>query len=113
VLRIEKRTETHLYTSKYIHEHTHMQTHLQRENGGGLEAQVVLEVLGDLSDQALEGQLAQEQLGALLVLADLAEGDGAGTVAVGLLDAARGGGGLTGGLGGQLERGREEMSDGC
>ena len=31
---------------------------LQGENGGALEAEVRLEVLGDLADQALEGQLA-------------------------------------------------------
>ena len=71
---------------------------LEGQEGGGLEAQVGLEVLGDLTDEALEGQLADEQFGRLLVLADLAQGDGAGSVAVGLLDAAcegrrRGGGG--------------------
>ena len=57
---------------------------LQRQDGGALEAQVGLEVLGDLADQALEGQLADQQLGALLVLADLAQGDGARAVPVGL-----------------------------
>ena len=47
---------------------------LQRQDGAALEAQVRLEVLGNLADQALEGQLADEQLRALLVLADLAAG---------------------------------------
>ena len=61
---------------------------LQRQDGAALEAQVGLEVLGDLADQALEGQLADQQLRALLVLADLAQGDGARAVPVGL----RGGG---------------------
>ena len=56
---------------------------LQREDGGALEAQVGLEVLGDLTDEALEWELADEELGGLLVVADLAEGDGAGAVAVG------------------------------
>ena len=65
-----------------------------------------LEVLGDLADQALEGQLADEQLGGLLVLADLTQGHGAGPVAVGLLHAAGGRGRLAGGLGGQLLAGR-------
>ena len=46
------------------------------------EAQISLEV------QALEGQLADQQLGALLVSADLTQSDGAGPVAVGLLDSA-------------------------
>jgi hypothetical protein len=49
---------------------------LEGPNGGRLEPQVGLEVLGYLSDQALEGQLADEKLGGLLVAADLAESDG-------------------------------------
>ena len=75
---------------------------LQGEHGGALEAQVGLEVLGDLTDQALEGQLANEELRALLVAADLTQGDRPGAVTVGLLHAAGGGGGLAGGLGGEL-----------
>ncbi|KFM28646.1 hypothetical protein F751_0803, partial [Auxenochlorella protothecoides] len=67
---------------------------LQGQHGGGLEAQVGLEVLGDLADQALEGQLADQQLRGLLVLADLAQGDGSGPVAVRLLHSSRRGGGL-------------------
>ena len=64
---------------------------LEGEDGGGLEAEVGLEVLGDLADEALEGELADEELGGLLVLADLTKRDGTGAVAVGLLDAAGGG----------------------
>ena len=75
---------------------------LQSHDGGALEAQVGLEVLGDLADQTLEGQLADQQLGALLVTTDLTESDGSGPVPVGLLDASGGGGGLASGLGGQL-----------
>ena len=62
--------------------------------GEGLEAEVRLEVLGDLADEALEREAAEEVVRRLLVLADLAEGDGAGAVAVRLLDAARDGGAL-------------------
>ena len=75
---------------------------LEGEDGGGLEPEVGLEVLGDLADEALEGELADEELGGLLVLADLAESDGTGPVAVGLLDATGGGGGLASRLGGEL-----------
>ena len=75
---------------------------LEGEDGGGLEAEVGLEVLGDLTDEALEGRLADEEVGGLLVLADLAESDGTGAVTVGLLDATGGGGGLASGLGGEL-----------
>ena len=75
---------------------------LEGHDGGALEPQVSLEVLGDLTDQTLEGQLADEQLGGLLVPPDLTEGDCAGPVPVGLLDTPGGGGGLAGSLGGQL-----------
>jgi hypothetical protein len=56
---------------------------LQRGDGRALEPEVGLEVLRDLADQALEGELADQQLRALLVLADLAERHGAGAEAVG------------------------------
>ena len=40
---------------------------LKSHDGRALEPQVSLEVLGDLTDQTLEGQLADEQLSGLLV----------------------------------------------
>ena len=61
---------------------------LQGKDGLSAEAQVGLEVLGNLANQALERQLADQQLGRLLVLADLAQGNSARAVAVRLLDAA-------------------------
>ena len=79
---------------------------LEGEDGAGLEAQVGLEVLGDLADEALERQLADEQLRRLLVATDLTERDRAGAVAVRLLDAARGRGRLAGRLRGELLAGR-------
>ena len=75
---------------------------LEGEDGRSLEAEVALEVLGDLADEALERELADEEVGGLLVAADLAKGDGSGSVTVGLLDSAGGGGGLASGLGGEL-----------
>ena len=45
-----------------------------------LEAKIGLEVLSDLTNQALERQLADEQLGALLVTTDLTKSDGTGPV---------------------------------
>ena len=59
---------------------------LESADGGGLEAEVRLEVLGDLADETLEGELADEKLGGLLVATDLTESDGSGLVAVRLLD---------------------------
>ena len=38
---------------------------LQGHDGGALEAEVGLEVLGDLADEALEGELPDEELGGL------------------------------------------------
>ena len=49
---------------------------LERTDGGALEAEVGLEVLGDLTNQTLEGELADEELGRLLVATDLTESDG-------------------------------------
>ena len=67
---------------------------LESEDSGGLEAEIGLEVLGDLTDEALEGQLADQELSGLLVLTDLTESDGTGPVSVGLLDSAGSGSGL-------------------
>ena len=75
---------------------------LEGKDGGSLEPQVSLEVLGDLTNQPLEGELADEELSALLVPADLAKRDGSGAVPVGLLDSAGGRGRLAGRLGGEL-----------
>ena len=41
---------------------------LKREHGVRLEAKIRLEILRDLADEALEGKLANQQLGGLLVL---------------------------------------------
>ena len=75
---------------------------LQSHHGGALEAQVGLEVLGDLTHEALEGELADEQFRGLLVAPDLTESYGSRLVAVRLLDASGGRGALAGSLGGQL-----------
>ena len=53
---------------------------LQSYNSRGLEPQVLPEVLGDLADEALKGQLADQELGRLLVPADLSQGMGRGAV---------------------------------
>lgn len=97
---------------------------LESTDGGRLEAQVGLEVLGDLTNlgkratvsrvhedgagwrvqtyQTLEGELADQQLSALLVATDLTQSDGTRLVAVRLLDTSGGGRGLAGSLGGEL-----------
>ena len=75
---------------------------LESHDSRGLETEVSLEVLGNFSDKALEGQLADEELSGLLVTTDLTESNGTRAVTVGLLDTSGGGGRLASGLGGQL-----------
>ena len=75
---------------------------LEGHDGRGLESEVSLEVLGDLPDKALEGQLADEELSGLLVSPDLTESHSSGPVSVGLLHSSGGGGRFPGSLGGQL-----------
>ena len=75
---------------------------LEGHDGGALEAKVSLEVLGDLTDETLEGELADEELGGLLVSSDLTESNGSWPVSVGLLDSSGGGSRFAGSLGGQL-----------
>ena len=75
---------------------------LQGHDGRALEAQVGLEVLGNLTHKTLEGQLADEELRALLVATDLTKSNGTRTVTMGLLHAPGGRGGLASCLGGEL-----------
>jgi hypothetical protein len=71
-------------------DHVSLSGLLEGEDGGGLESEVVLVLGGDLTDKSLEGQLADEELGALLEAADFAESDGTGSEAMGLLDTTSG-----------------------
>jgi len=85
---------------------------LDGEDSRALEAETLLLGGGELADEALEGSLADEELGTLLVLADLAESDGTGPPAVSALGASGGGrllgdlrlGGLLGAGHGWLDR---------
>lgn len=75
---------------------------LQRHDGGALETQIGLEILSDLADQALEGQLADEEFRALLVTSDFTESHRSGPVTMGFLHASGGGRALPRRLGGEL-----------
>ncbi|CAL8136754.1 unnamed protein product [Orchesella dallaii] len=68
---------------------------LQSHNSRALETQVGLEILSDFSNKPLEGQLADEELSALLVTTDFSEGDGTRAITMGLLDTSGGWGTLT------------------
>ena len=76
---------------------------LESHNGRALETEIVLEILSDLTDQSLEGELTDQKLGALLVLADLTKSHSSGAITMRLLHVGSvGGRSLTGGLGGEL-----------
>ena len=75
---------------------------LEGRDGGRLEPEVSLEVLGNLTDETLEWELTDEELGRLLVSTNLTESDGSRTVSVWLLDSAGGWRRLSGSLGGEL-----------
>lgn len=77
---------------------------LQCHDCGGLEAQVGLEVLCDLTHESLEGELPDQQLSGLLVPSDFTKGHGSRTETMGLLHTTSRGrcGGLPSGLGGEL-----------
>jgi len=75
---------------------------LKGADGRRLETEIGLEVLGDLTNETLERQFADEQLRRLLVTTDLTKGHSSGPVAMGLLDTAGGRRRLPRSLGGQL-----------
>jgi len=75
---------------------------LQRADGGGLEAKIALEVLCDFTDETLEGELADQKLGGLLVTSDFTKSDGTGLISVRLLDTTGGWCTLASGLGSKL-----------
>ena len=75
---------------------------LESANGGRLESEVGLKILGDLTNAALEGELSDKELGRLLVSSNLTKSDSTGLVAVGLLDTSGRRGRLAGSLGSEL-----------
>ena len=79
---------------------------LECHDSRGLEAEVSLEILSDLTHQALERQLPDQQFGALLVTADLTKSHGTRPVTMGLLHTSSGRSRLASSLRGQLLAGR-------
>ena len=57
-----------------------------------MEPQAHLEVLSDLTNETLEGELPDKELCGLLVATNFTEGDGTRPEAMGLLDTTSGGG---------------------
>ena len=75
-----------------------LRSFLQGQDSSGLETEIRLEILGDLTNQTLEGSLADEKVCGLLVLSDLTESHSSWSVPVGLLDSSGGGSRLAGSL---------------
>ena len=75
---------------------------LQSHDSGALESQVCLEVLSDLTNQTLEGELPDQELGALLVTTDFTESHSSGPVTMGLLHSTCGRCALASSFGSQL-----------
>ena len=75
---------------------------LEGHDSRGLEAEVSLEILGDLTDETLEGEFPDEELSALLVTTNLTESNSTRPVAMGLLDTSCSRGRFASSLGGQL-----------
>ena len=75
---------------------------LQCHDSGTLEPQLGLEVLSNFPDKSLEGELSDQQLGALLVATNLTQGNSSRPVSVGFLDATSSRGTLAGRFGSQL-----------
>merc|ERR1719321_75439 len=65
---------------------------LESEDGGGLESEISLEIVGDLSDESLEGEFPDEELSRFLESSDLSKGDGSGLESVRSLDTGGGNG---------------------
>ena len=78
-------------------DHVGLGSLLEGKDGGGLETELVSVLRSDLTDESLEGQLADKELGGFLETSDLTESDGAGSEPMGFLDAVSGRLGLLGG----------------
>lgn len=75
---------------------------LEGHDSRALEPQVGLEILGDFTDETLEWEFPDEELGALLVPTDFSESYCSGPVPVGFLYSSGGWCTLTSGFGSQL-----------
>jgi len=75
---------------------------LEGEDSSTLETKIVLEVLGNLTDQSLERELADKKVSRLLILADLTECNSTRSVTMRFVDTTSGRGRFTCGLGGKL-----------
>ena len=57
-------------------DHVSLSSLLEGEDGRRLESEIVLEIVGDFSDESLEWELSNEELGGLLEFSDVSQGNG-------------------------------------
>ncbi len=75
---------------------------LQGKDSRSLESEVSLKILGNLANEALEWEFANEELCALLIASDFTKSHSSGAISVGLLDTTSSRGTLSGSFGRQL-----------
>jgi len=75
---------------------------LEGHDSTGLESEIGLEVLSDLSNQTLEWELSDQKFSALLVTSDLSQSDSTWSISVWLLDTTVRWVGLSGSLRSEL-----------
>ena len=68
--------------------HVGLSGFLESEDSRGLESEVVLEVVGDFSHESLEWKFSNEELGGLLELSDVSEGNSSWSESVWSLDSS-------------------------
>jgi hypothetical protein len=74
---------------------------LESTNSRALESEVALEVLSNLTNETLEGELSDQELSALLVPTDFTKSDGSWLITMWLLDTTSRWVGLASSLGGE------------
>ena len=72
-------------------DHVGLGSFLESKDGSGLESELRLVLSGNLSDESLEGELSDEEVGALLESSDFSKSNGSGAESVRSLDATSGG----------------------
>ena len=82
-------------------DHVGLGSLLESKDSRALETEVVLEGASDVTDESLEGELADEEFSGFLEFSDFSEGNSSGSESVGSLDTT-GAGGLGGHLGGDV-----------
>ena len=66
-----------------------------------MESELLVESVGNFSDESLEWELSEEEISGLLISSDFSEGDGTWSESVWFFDTTSGSGSFSGGLSGK------------